>query len=313
MASFIVLQPPRLNHSTPELLRHSVTVAAAHSSRNPSHSLRLISKFHLPSTPNHPPLQSSHLDNNDSNDNDDNDDNNDNNNNDSPPNYHDHLDDDGDHFPQDRSLLALLTHFFRQYHYFLRATPLITKAVTAGVLGLLSDAIAQAVTTAPTNFASLARFALYGLLFAGPQSHFWFQSLENYVRVQGACGIVLKLMLDQMLFMPASTAAFFLIIKVAEGEDIDKAIRFARGNLRRTVLRAWRVWPFVNFVNFALVPPHIRVLFVSTVSVFWVAYLSIVSSRESHSKDKVATRFRELSSHWKLFLEQAAVATGLYA
>lgn len=109
------------------------------------------------------------------------------------------------------------------------------------------------------------------------------------VRVQGFGGIAVKLVVDQLFFMPATTAAFFLAMKVSEGMSVESATDFLRDNLKKTLFSAWKVWPFVNLINFAFVPPQMRVVFVSAVSVFWVAYLSMVSS-QGEQKQSVAQK-----------------------
>jgi len=39
------------------------------------------------------------------------------------------------------------------------------------------------------------------------------------------------------------------------------------------MLTSYKVWPLAGLVNFALVPPPLRVLFGNIVAVFWLIYL----------------------------------------
>lgn len=41
----------------------------------------------------------------------------------------------------------------------------------------------------------------------------------------------------------------------------------------------WMVWPFVQAVNFKVVPLHHRVLFVNVISLGWNCYLSALNSK----------------------------------
>lgn len=278
MASFILSAPPSFTSPSfqPQTTRRTITSTIAHPHRHPPHRplSSSISTLYRPPNPDRPALQTSRDSNH-------------------PPPSDDfsfRRDDDGDHFSSDPNLLAALARLFREYNYLLQTAPLATKAISAGVLALISDIVAQALNSAPTDFMSLARFALYGLLMAGPQGHFWFQTLENLVRVQGFGGIAMKLFMDQLFFLPVSTAAFFLVMKIGEGMSVEGATDFMRGNLKNTLFSAWKVWPFVNFVNFAFVPAQMRVVFVSTVSIFWVAYLSVVSSQGPQREEKFARR-----------------------
>lgn len=102
---------------------------------------------------------------------------------------------------------------------------------------------------------------------------------------QGAAGVVAKVIYDQLLYAPFATAVFFLVIKMAEGNDIKYATDFVRANLLTTMVCAWKVWPFVDVVNFTFVPAHLRVVFMSAVSVFWVTYLSVISNEKQEQSD----------------------------
>lgn len=107
------------------------------------------------------------------------------------------------------------------------------------------------------------------------------------VTLQGAAGVITKVIYDQLLYTPCAIAVFFLAMKMMEGKGMRNAIDFVRANLLTTMFSAWKMWPFVNIVNFAFVPAHLRVVFVSIVSVFWVAYLSVISNDE---QEENATR-----------------------
>ena len=45
------------------------------------------------------------------------------------------------------------------------------------------------------------------------------------------------------------------------------------------MLMNWRIWPLANAINFALVPPPLRVLFSNVISVGWNAFLSSSMNR----------------------------------
>lgn len=179
-------------------------------------------------------------------------------------------------------LLSLLSQLFRSYNASLAAAPLATKAASSGVLVMLSDAVAQALSGSGSSpdVLRLARHFFYGMLIAGPQGHYWFKFLEQAVRLPGVRGVLAKLALDQLAFSPVVTAGFFGIMKVGEGWSMGSAGSFVKDNLGDTMIQSWKVWPVVNAVNFAVVPPPHRVVFTSAVSVFWIAFLSLVANGE---------------------------------
>ena len=49
----------------------------------------------------------------------------------------------------------------------------------------------------------------------------------------------------------------------------------------------WMVWPFVQAINFKLVPLHHRVLVVNVVSLGWNCYLSFLNSQGGKEKGVV--------------------------
>jgi len=52
-----------------------------------------------------------------------------------------------------------------------------------------------------------------------------------------------------------------------------------------TLLRNWAVYIPTQVINFAVVPPHLRFVFVGVVSLFWNTYLSSVNAREQRVYD----------------------------
>jgi len=52
-----------------------------------------------------------------------------------------------------------------------------------------------------------------------------------------------------------------------------------------TLLRNWAVYIPTQLINFSVVPPHLRFVFVGVVSLFWNTYLSAVNAREQQQYD----------------------------
>ena len=51
------------------------------------------------------------------------------------------------------------------------------------------------------------------------------------------------------------------------------------GGWATAVLMSYRIWPAVYLINFAFVPEELRVVFVATVNLFWVAFPSVVGNK----------------------------------
>lgn len=144
-------------------------------------------------------------------------------------------------------------------------------------------------------------FAAVNGIYVGPLVHTWFGSLEALVDEGGALAaapkwqkVVAQTAIDQTVGAVAILSSLYVVVALGDaaahgalagpagaGVDAD-ALAAALGNavarmqteLPATLQSNWRLWPAANLVNFALVPPPLRVLFANVVSVFWNIYLS---------------------------------------
>jgi hypothetical protein len=78
-----------------------------------------------------------------------------------------------------------------------------------------------------------------------------------------------KVALDQVLMAPLMTSLFFGAMAVLEGSARSpRAVADGvRAKLKPTLLANWTVWPLAHVVNFALVPPAQRILYINVVNV----------------------------------------------
>ncbi len=87
--------------------------------------------------------------------------------------------------------------------------------------------------------------------------------------------ILARVACDQGLFAPTFIGIFLSSMAVLEGssprEKLDKSYRTA-------LTTNYMIWPFVQLVNFKLVPLEHRVLFVNVISIGWNCYLSYLNS-----------------------------------
>lgn len=146
----------------------------------------------------------------------------------------------------------------------------------------------------------LLRLLIWSGAVGTPIAHFWFGWLDKTILLKPfPLAVAVKLVLDQTVMTPIGTAAFFAGMKVRacrHGPHAACSAWRARARSPRPgaprppqpqvmqgqpeavvpelksklwpVLRAnWMLWPLVNAVNFALVPPQQRILFVTSISV----------------------------------------------
>ncbi|KAI8136738.1 hypothetical protein BJV82DRAFT_526591 [Fennellomyces sp. T-0311] len=207
------------------------------------------------------------------------------------------------------SLRALGNVYNRSYN----KRPITTLCITNGILGALSDGLAQAITYHDTHARQLPeqlqqhkeqwpeqpaydpkrtlRFALYNFCVA-PLVGGWYMVLDRYfpmpaVGKPGRDITTLKRMItDQTLFAPTSLAMFFTTMALIESGSWQGVREKFRDAYQPALIANYTVWPAVQLVNFKLMPLQYRLPFVSSLGILWNAYLSWIN-HASTEEEKV--------------------------
>ncbi|VDD87298.1 unnamed protein product [Enterobius vermicularis] len=66
-------------------------------------------------------------------------------------------------------------------------------------------------------------------------------------------------------------------LRLLEGRRLDGAIGAAREKFWPILMTNYKVWPFVQLVNFYFIPLYYQLIFVQAVGIFWNAYLSFMT------------------------------------
>jgi protein Mpv17 len=111
----------------------------------------------------------------------------------------------------------------------------------------------------------------------GPAATTWFKFLQNKVILKNKnTEILARVACDQGIFAGTNLFVFLSSMAIMEGtspkEKLEKSYWTA-------LTKNWMVWPFVQAINFKLVPLHHRVLVVNVVSLGWNCYLSYLNSQ----------------------------------
>ncbi|XP_035786002.1 peroxisomal membrane protein 2-like [Anopheles albimanus] len=152
--------------------------------------------------------------------------------------------------------------------------PLRTKAITSCVIASSANLASQKLAGAKQlNTDSVLAYGLFGLIFTGPLSHFfygWLDRVTNDVRFKK----LLMLFGERLLFAPTITALSLYFISRFEYKSHDEAI-INLVTLFRSVLRGnWKFLTLPVFINFNYVPPMLRVLFANIIGFCWIIFLS---------------------------------------
>ena len=177
------------------------------------------------------------------------------------------------------------------YDGHLRATPLRTKAVTAGAISLCGDGIAQglerrqgsdgeaAAETPPHDAARSLRQVCYSFCFT-PLVHGWYGVLQR-----SALPVLGRVGADQLLFSPFAHVAFFTYMPLVKGGGAPEVEAELRGKLAVAMTANYALWPAAQVLNFKLVPARYQVFFVNLVSLFYSVFLSGLAQTSATSLD----------------------------
>jgi Mpv17 / PMP22 family len=173
----------------------------------------------------------------------------------------------------------------------LEARPLLTKAITSGIIAGSGDLLCQAAIERPQRIESneiaekdawwdavrTLRFGFLGGALVGPVIHYWFQLLNfKLVPGQGALVIAKRVALDQFvftsMFLPLWMSSLWTL------EDPSTLLTTTPGRLVETIppilFMNWCVWIPAQSINFKFVPYQYQVLYSNLVGLAWNTYLS---------------------------------------
>ncbi|KAJ6583115.1 hypothetical protein DFH09DRAFT_1309350 [Mycena vulgaris] len=170
--------------------------------------------------------------------------------------------------------------FFKAYNAMLIRRPMLAQCGTAAVLFGAGDIIAQQAVERKGkehDFARTARLTFYGGAMFGPAMTKWYQLLNRIQFKSPTKAVVYRVWLDQCILTPGAVIVFFGSMALLEGKPHEAIPRIGAGYVP-TLLRNWAVFVPTQIINFWLVPPHLRFVVVSVVSLFWNTYLSVANA-----------------------------------
>lgn len=160
----------------------------------------------------------------------------------------------------------------------IRRFPWVTNVTLYGSLFAGGDLVHQWFSRRDNiNWTQTRNVAIVAFSFHGNFNFFWMRFLERRFPGNSAGMVLRKLALDQCTAAPLATSVFYTGVSFLEGkEDITQDWREKFLNTYRTGLM---FWPFVQFLNFALVPLYIRTTFTGCCAFVWATFLCF--SRQS--------------------------------
>lgn len=137
------------------------------------------------------------------------------------------------------------------------------------------------------DLARTARLVAFSALVGTPVAFVWFNLLDQYVMPAdptNPLAVFSKVALDQTLMAPCMTSLFFASMALLEGARGSQVAEGVKAKLKPTLLANWTVWPIAHVINFALVPPAQRILYINVINIAWTAFMSHMASGSSEDK-----------------------------
>ena len=168
--------------------------------------------------------------------------------------------------------------------------PLLTKAITGGLIAGAGDGLCQSLIQVdqPYDWVRTVRFGAVGTLYIAPGIHYWYNILATRLAPGTSAVAVLKrVALDQFVFAPPFIAGLLTTLWTAEGFPIIDIPNRLATTLPDVVMANWVLWIPANILNFGFVPIKYQVLFNNTLGLVWNAYLSFSAQQKSeHSTEQ---------------------------
>ncbi|KAL4432324.1 hypothetical protein ABPG74_011083 [Tetrahymena malaccensis] len=164
--------------------------------------------------------------------------------------------------------------------------PFTSISLSTGVILGLGDVLEQYIekksTKAPKPFElrRVLNMSAYGLTIYGPFCSLWYTkwlpSLAPLTPTPALKQLSLKILYDETLQSGFFYMSFLYTLTRLEGGSHQQGKDKVKRDFFRCYLADLAVWPWIQYVNFRYVPPHLQAIVVSTLTVFWGAYISYV-------------------------------------
>lgn len=195
------------------------------------------------------------------------------------------------------------------YQRQLHLHPLLSRAITAGVIFFIADVLAQLLnrrakgkTTPVFSLARLARYSFYGVLMMGPFLYLWYALMNEYAPDDDLKGSLMKCLFEQITLEPICVSMYIIY----DGFVCRRGVRSVRNALNAQFFPLWVknaiFWLPANFANYYIGTPDLRVIFANLCSLFWNIYFSskvnkIAPPPTSIVADNKNPKYLPLSNH----------------
>ncbi|XP_066587931.1 mpv17-like protein [Prorops nasuta] len=136
------------------------------------------------------------------------------------------------------------------------------------------------------SYMQALRFSLYGGFFVAPTLYCWLKCASFLWPKSDLKSAVTKALVEQVTYSPMAMCCFFFGMNLLEMKPVSECVEEVKKKFLPTYKVAICVWPFLQTVNFVLIPEHNRVVYVSICSLMWTSFLAYMKALETKRLEK---------------------------
>ena len=159
--------------------------------------------------------------------------------------------------------------------------PLLKSVVTVASLMGAADISCQLLEHKGEyfNWTRLRNMAIIGAGYYGPMYFYYYGFLDRKLPGKNPRTVFLKVAIDQVLYTIPSLFVFYCIMGKIEGKSNTEVKEEIRLKYIPTYVTASLFWPAAQIFNFSVVPPSLRILYISSANFVWLIILSYIKNR----------------------------------
>ncbi|KAK2844657.1 hypothetical protein Q5P01_011316 [Channa striata] len=171
-----------------------------------------------------------------------------------------------------------------------KAHPYISNVLGYTALFASADLIQQNVlggnpakgsTSLGIDWCQTARVATVGFCFHANFNYHWLRGLERMLPGSGVKTVTGKVVVDQLIAAPLTISAFYIGLSLLENKE--DLLEDWRQNFWTSYKTGVVFWSTMQTVNFALVPPVARTVFLGGIALTFTVFLCHLRHRQGHS------------------------------
>lgn len=182
-----------------------------------------------------------------------------------------------------------------------RKYPLVPSMVTYSILYPSANLVQQYCFRESTkrtgvDWKEVTRFMIYGGLIHAPLVFNWLRLAARLFPKDTTPHLLAKVAMDQACFAPVGLSSFYVGLSALEGRDLDGIYKEWREKMPNTWATGVCIWTFLTAINFKLVPPRLRPIYVGFCGFFWFTFLAYLKSTDSQWQSPVLRLIIHLQS-----------------